>query len=233
MKHKIQRPAIAMIELIFAIVIIGIVMMSAPQLISVATKSGYLTMQQESINEASSQVNMIMGYHWDENNTDEKYLDPILNVVSGDASLDINTSTHRRIGTPMESYRSFIRSDGDFNLSASSSLGLDGSETEENDIDDFNGTNASLTLEGATAGTIDADIVIAIDVSYISDIADYNQSTFTYDFNITSTSTTSTNIKMIETTLTSSSGVDELNKTIILRAFSCNIGGYELEERSF
>ncbi len=46
---QIRRPAIAMIELIFAIVIIGIVLMSVPQLISTAAKSGYVTIQQEAI----------------------------------------------------------------------------------------------------------------------------------------------------------------------------------------
>ena len=40
-KIKKMRPAIAMIELIFAIVIMGIVLMSAPRLISTAAKSGY------------------------------------------------------------------------------------------------------------------------------------------------------------------------------------------------
>jgi hypothetical protein len=69
MNKTTLRPAIAMVELIFAIVIMGIVLMSAPMLISTASKSGYVAIQQEAINEAASQVNMIMGYHWDENNT--------------------------------------------------------------------------------------------------------------------------------------------------------------------
>ena len=66
-----MRKAIAMIELIFAIVIMGIILMSAPMLISNASQSGYVAMQQEGINEAATQVNMIMGHYWDENNVDE------------------------------------------------------------------------------------------------------------------------------------------------------------------
>ena len=73
MYKKTLRPAIAMIELIFALVIMAIVLMSAPMLISTATKSGYVAIQQEAINAAASQVNMIMGYHWDENSADELY----------------------------------------------------------------------------------------------------------------------------------------------------------------
>jgi len=69
-KHTLFRPAIAMIELIFAIVIMGIVMMSAPMLVSTASKSGFVAIQQEGISEVASQLNMILSYAWDENNAD-------------------------------------------------------------------------------------------------------------------------------------------------------------------
>ncbi len=105
MNKKILRPAIAMVELIFAIVIIGIALLSAPMLISTAAKSGYVAMQQEGINEAATKVNMIMGYHWDENNVDESFLAPILNTNNGDSSLDEVGTTGRRAGTPLESQR--------------------------------------------------------------------------------------------------------------------------------
>ena len=82
-KLKLFRPAIAMIELIFAIVIMGIILMSAPMLISTAAKSGYVAIQQEAINEAASRVNMIMTFHWDANSADETVLDPILQMVIG------------------------------------------------------------------------------------------------------------------------------------------------------
>ncbi len=96
MQHiQIKRPAIAMIELIFAIVIMGIVLMSAPMLISVATKSGYVAILQEAIHEASSQVNMIAGYHWDENDADELFLDPILGVSAGSSDLDADVNSSR------------------------------------------------------------------------------------------------------------------------------------------
>jgi len=50
---------------------------------------------------------------------------------------------------------------------------------------------------------------------------------------INSTTSGTTNIKLISVTLTSTSGVNELNKTIVLRAFGCNIGAAELEVRRF
>ena len=147
LQTKVMRPAIAMLELIFAIVIMGIILMSAPQLISTAAQSGYVAIQQEAINEAASQVNMIMGYQWDENDVDERYIDPILQVANGDTELDEEGNTSRRLGTPEESYRTFVRSDGVDNLAASTIGTSDAGETgdhDEDDIDDFNGYSRSI-----------------------------------------------------------------------------------------
>jgi len=244
MNKKTLRPAIAMIELIFAIVIMAIVLMSAPMLISTAAKSGYVAIQQEAINEAASQVNMIMGYHWDENSADELYIDPILRITAGNSDLSEDNNTARRSGTPKESYRTFVRSDGqDFNASTPSNLGTDMGETPAqddtfDDIDDFTGSTVNLTLiKTSSADNVEktTDINISRAVSYSTDTltpstGSYNQSTITYD-PFTSSGGTTTNIKSIIVTLTSSSGVEELDKKIILRAFSCNIGGYKLEEK--
>ncbi len=232
---KIQRPAIAMIELIFAIVIMGIVMMSAPMLISTAAKSGYVAIQQEAINEASSQINMIMGYHWDENDADELYLDPILGVTSGSGDLNKSGTTGRRKGTPKESYRSFIRADGTDDLNASTTLGFDGTETAEDDMDDFVGTSHLRKIETSVADNVEKTTInITKAIAYNADTvgSGYNQSTITY--NPFTAAGGTTNIKSIIVTLTSnSSAPDELDKEIVLRAFTCNIGGYKLEEKDF
>lgn len=238
-----MRPAIAMLELIFAIVIMGIILMSAPQLISTAAKSGYVAIQQEAINEAASQVNMIMGYHWDESSADELYLDPILGVSSGDTDLEEAGITGRRLGTPKESYRTFIRADGIDDLNASTIGTSDPGETgvyDEDDIDDFNGDTSLVEIEDA--GLVDyvedtTTININTTVRYISDTANYSTNTLTFspDLNIssgTTSSASSTNIKRITVSLTSS-GPEELDKKIILHGFSCNIGGYKLEEKDF
>ncbi len=243
LKTKIMRPAIAMLELIFAIVIMGIILMSAPMLISTAAKSGYVAIQQEAINEAASQVNMIMGYHWDENDADERYIDPLLQVSSTTAGLVEAGTTGRRPGTPKESYRTFIRSDGVDDLAASTIGTSDTGETgdhDEDDIDDFNGDTSLFEIE--PAGPVDyvedtTTININTTVRYISDTATYNTSSLTFspDLNIssgTTSSASSTNIKRITVTLTSS-GPEELEKEIILHGFSCNIGGYKLEEKDF
>ena len=226
------RPAIAMVELIFALVIMGIVMMSAPMLISTAAKSSYVGTQQEAINEAAAQLNMILGFHWDERATDESYPDPILIVNSASTDLNVSGTTGRRKGTPAESFRSFIWEDGRENQPASTVLTQEG--TLINDIDDFHNTTVSLTLSGTgSAGNVETTTVnIYREVGYLADdtfATGYNHSSITYNPPIT-VSTSSTNIKEVIVTITSNSGVAELSKTIKLSAFSCNIGKYTLDE---
>ena len=213
MKFKILRPAIAMIELIFAIVIMGIVLMSAPMLISTGTQSTFVALQQEGINEAASRVNMIMGYAWDEQNTQENYLFPLLHT-SGDSAFNESGTTARRVGIPMTSQRTFILSDANNSDLNASALGSDGGD--QDDIDDFGGTSL-VNIEAATAITYTGDGVTG----------GYNQQTVTF-VPFGAPGGTTTNIKSITVNLTSTSGVGELEKEIILRAFSCNIGGYQL-----
>ena len=243
MYRKTLRPAIAMIELIFAIVVMGIVMMSAPMLVSTAAQSSYVTIQQEGINEAASRVNMIMSYAWDENDTNGSYVPPILNTLSATADLQevilnvggVPVRTGRRIGTPLESQRTYFISDAITSPLRASILGTDGAGETEDDIDDFGGTN--LVVQDTDSNTINyvetATINIGTAVAYTEDnvTAGYSQNIITYvPF---TASANSTNIKSITVTLTSTSGVADLNKNIVLRAFSCNVGGYEFKERVF
>ncbi|HHD72861.1 MAG TPA: type II secretion system protein [Epsilonproteobacteria bacterium] len=235
-KYSVNRPAIAMIELIFAIVIIGITLMSAPMLMQQAAKSSYVAIQQEGINEASTKVSMIMGYHWDEMDANESILDTILNTWSSTPGL---SGTVRRVGTPKESYRSYLDSNGhDYNATPSASLGSDSTDTFKDDIDDFIGS-VGLILEGTGTGAnyIEKNVTITTGVFYISDApttGSYNSNTLSFNPDFSGTEANSTNIKRISVTLTSAdSSPDELDKQITFHAFSCNIGGYRLEERSF
>lgn len=241
--HTPLRPAIAMIELIFALVIMGIVMMSAPMLISTATSSTYVALQQEGINEAASRVNMIMGYAWDENDTNASYIPPILTVTAGHLDLLEFGTTARRVGTPLASKRTFIMNDAnetDNNATLPLTLGLDPDDLggTQDDIDDFIG-NTALTLIGAAA-TVDyvetATINIRTAVAYNRDapaVGGYSTgTTITYvPFTGMPVGTTS-NIKAITVTLTSNNAdLVALGKNIVLQAFSCNIGGYDLKTR--
>ncbi len=235
MQMNYIRPAIAMIELIFAIVVMGIVMMSAPMLISTAAKTTNVALQQEGINEAVTRVSQVLTYEWDENisaNLESTGCVPVLHVASGDSQLDMALNG-RRIGVPIDSdARTFRCGTDEFNASAT--LGMEGSGKD--DIDDFTDTNLSDVAVG-TGGTdyIEKTTVdIATSIYYSTDAANYNSTLINFDFNPASPLGSSTNIKTISVTLTSNSGVDELNKSIVLHAFSCNTGdSLDFKHRTF
>lgn len=240
MNKTIIRPAIAMIELIFAIVVMSIVMLSAPMLMSVASQSGYVAIQQENISEVATQVNIILGHHWDENNTNESY-DPVVLRTNGDNNLSEVGITGLRAGTPSTSYRKFISITGErATATPLASLGSDAGDMD--DMDDFNG-NTNLQEEEISA---DADYIeqgsnidINSTITYMSDSPNVGEAyinagggTLTFVPTFTGNAGNTSNIKRISVTLTSTSGINELTKKITLHAFACNIGSYKLEERN-
>ncbi len=229
-----MRRAIAMIELIFAIVIIGIALLAAPQLLATTSKSTQVGIQQEAINEAASYVNMILTYPWDENDSNESD-QPVLHVTNGDLELD-DQGNGRRIGVPPGASRVFrFYSGGDKN--ASSSLGLEAGESSPNDLDDFNGQTQTLVYDSSGSGGVDylekTTVQMATSIQYVSDSANYAQQSFNYNLPTSALGTGTSNIKEIAVTLTSSSSSPELQKTIVLRAFGCNVGSYEYAHRTY
>jgi hypothetical protein len=221
----IRRKAIAMVELIFAIVIMGIVLLSVPNLIAVATKSGYISLQQEAISVAASQISLLMTKHWDENN--------VIDAATGvdDTTILIATGGAASLATRVGARdRSFVSGSGV--TFVATPIGAESSDFD--DIDDANGT--SMTLRNfsdtqVTAGDIiDTNISISTIVHYVNDAAstayDYNTSrAIQYNFTDVDAGTI-TNIKSISINLTTSNPAQELSKNISLQAFTCNIGSY-------
>lgn len=237
MIRRKMRNGIAMIELIFAIVVMGIVMMSAPMLISTASESGLVAVQQEAIAASSSEIGMILTRDWDEAGTDETTESPILIVSNGDSELDMvlgpdGNSSGRRAGTPTTSSRTSFSSISSLELGATLASAFE-TEGDADDIDDYDTDTISLTGARYAEGDLaDASITIGTTVSYVSDTpfsGSYNSHTLTlnnpFDNNVTGTS----NIKII----TAQTGSTNLDTSIRLQAFSCNIGTYTLKTRSF
>jgi hypothetical protein len=224
-----QRKAIAMIELIFAIVVMGIVLLSIPNLISISTSSGFVSLQQEAIATSASHINLIMTKHWDENNTIDG---PILETNSTTVGLP----TAQRGGRVM---RAIVNPAG-FTLFATppTMLGPDTNDTFD-DMDDADGSTMTLRDFNATSissgDMLDTNITINTSVVYVSDALPAAQTysgSNTITFNLTSaTMPTTTNIKYITTRLTTNNIATELQKNISLNAFSCNIGTYAPAER--
>ncbi|MBL0721948.1 MAG: hypothetical protein JJV88_05155 [Sulfurovum sp.] len=225
-----QREAVAMIELVFAIVIIGFAMMSIPNLLGLSARSGYTALQQEAIATASSDISLIFARQWDESNTLSDDYERVLRT-HGDASLnDRNGGVTRiyNIPSPITATSiSFLGADLDEN-----------GNNDSDDIDDANGDTSTMTNDleiNTKTGSIDQHIRITTDVYYISDrekIGRWNSSRkVVYNYSSPSDIRKITNIKNIITTLTSNSGVKELEKHIVLSAFSCNIGGYKRDRK--
>ena len=245
-KLHIKRRAVAMIELIFAIVIMGIALMSAPNLISQASMGSLSAVQQEAIAACATEMGMIMTRHWDEADTNESDFSPVLVVDENIADLNEaigadGNATGRRVGTPQSSSRSFLTASGQrLNATALANLGADGGDLD--DIDDFNDHNATLSLGVSTESTttssgdyVDASLQMNTSVGYISSpTGSYSASrikNFNAPFSITPAN--STNVKYISTTITSGAHDSTLHTNIILKAFMCNIGTYDLKRRTF
>jgi Tfp pilus assembly protein PilV len=226
-----HRKAIAMIELIFAIVIMGIVMLSAPLMLTTATKSSEVAFQQESIAIIATHVNSLLTYAWDEENTEATFASR-LNILSTESSTAQLDRDNTRAMIP-----AMARAKSTVPTVASASF-IDTNDTIKDDVDDFNGFTNDLQITTYGTGTtteeneyMDINISINTLVKYGADRASSsNFSTCTsttgcafsspFTTAVTTTGTTS-NIKHIISTLTSSM---VSNKQIILKAFMCNIG---------
>jgi len=239
MKDKLRK-GIAMIELIFALVVIGITLMSAPLIISQSVQSNFTSFQQESIAIAAAHANTLLSYAWDEQNTDDGLGGTgsnVLVVKNGDIDLERN-ATLRGTTTPKIPNQQRLRRFSPAGAAASLLLRDENVSGLKNDVDDFNGNISSLHLYGNDQQTqigeyIDQSISIGTVVTYGSAEADYNDGDGNNEFSFDNPFATgldiaanqSSNVKRITTTLTSTSTNADLSaKRIVLQAFMCNIG---------
>lgn len=241
MTLAIKRRAVAMIELIFAIVVIGITMLSAPLLLSSSTQSTNVAFQQESISMIAAHANALMSYAWDEQNTDSKNEFGILGTDSTTTALDregnITVGMLRMQKFDVNGTLITINASAsvDFGNGKDSIIGSPKLESLKDDIDDFHNTTTNLTIANSSPNItnqgdyIDKDINISTTVSYANDAsssADFSNcknagNGCAYSNPVLITGATKTNVKFITTTLTSDNVAD---KNIVLKMFMCNIG---------
>lgn len=213
-----------MIELIFALVIMGITLLSAPLLISQASNTNTVAFQQESIAIIASHTNAILTYAWDEQNTESRinFENRILRVNDGNVALSESNRT-------LPGIRQF---DPDPLAVATTTLGIDTNlttvEIVNDDVDDFI-TNVITVNPATTDATstndgdyIDTTIQLTTQVAYMEE-KNVAFTTNSLVYNIPKAAQVATsNVKYITTSLTSNlAGID---KDIRLKAFMCNIG---------
>ena len=220
------KKAVAMIELIFALVIMGIVLMSAPMLIQQSVNSSNVALQQEAIVAAASQTSIILSMHWDENNT---------RVPAGESPvLDIAIGGTPRAGLEGIDGRIMpINADNSL-ASGIGALGTDINATDNNetngtmnfdDVDDYDGETFGLILYNAENTTADIGEYVDTNISIASTVA------YTQDIAVENAAGAVSNVKFITVNLTSNQNIPELEKNITMQAFSCNIGTYAIHGR--
>lgn len=240
MKRRFKR-GIAMIELIFAIVIMGIALLSAPMLIQQSIASSNVALQQEAIAAIASHMGIILSKHWDEGDTNlSSGVAPIITLTNEVAGSPFNLAGIDMNATNVSGRTSSVSG---HTINASAVLGQDSGDFD--DVDDYNGLpvniitfNAESSTVGGLGDYVDGNITINTRVSYADDrplggvFGGVGVTTIDIAnniFNNNNIAPNQSNIKYIEATLTSNSGIAELNKTITLRAFSCNLGTYTLK----
>ncbi|WP_200763586.1 type II secretion system protein [Nitrosophilus alvini] len=224
-----MKKSFTMIELIITIVVMAIAMMTVPLILAQVMKSEEFSLNQEALLAGATKIGNVMTYQWDEKNVGELDLKHVLDVAGGDSELnrwpDANSTL--RIGHfEGEDRRKFFST-----ILSASTIGIDDSNETNfpDDIDDFNGRTNTLVVNSASDSDYVKSFTLTTTVKYVSDSADYSQSTVSFDFS-TSGAATTTNIKMIEVKIT-----DNLNNEEIaaFRSFATNIGGYKLLQRTF
>jgi len=248
-KAILHKRGIAMIELIFSLVIMGIVLLSAPMLIQQSIKSGNVALQQEAIAAAASQTSVILSMHWDENNNSNSAVSPMLDVNR--APFDFNNAippaglinvTGR--GSTKDGVTQPAVVAVDFGTDETNDTDTNESDfTKFDDIDDYDGSEFNLTVfHGETTSAhvgdyIDTTIVMNTTINYTEDRVNTGDNTplsgttLNLNNNINQNplvAGASSNIKFINVNLTSKRAIDEniteLAKNITFEAFSCNIG---------
>ena len=239
------KPAIAMIELIFSLVIIGIVLLSTPMLIQQSIRSSNVALQQESIAAAASHMGVILSMNWDEANANLPIgTSPILDTNRTGLSptqnpLDFNGGSLPGL-QDVSGRVSLVGGSFAFNPSLLAEFGANQDSNESNftsfdDIDDYDGSSLGVTVYNAQNSSadigdyVDSQLEMNSTIRYVEDRPSsfmLNSSTINLNSSIQTTIAVPTNIKMIKVVLTSNSGVAELDKNITLNAFSCNIGTF-------
>ena len=206
------RKASSMIELVIAIVIMGIAVMTLPLMLERTQTNNAFAMQQEAILAAKTQLGDIITYPWDDNSLQNDIV-AVLDT-NGDNDYNRTAGTTRRKGHVIQDKRrkffNAITNPGDVAGVVS--------------ISDFNGDSQTLSPTSDIAGestTLDYRFTIDLNttVNYVSDSA------FAFP---TLTQVGTSNIKMI----TVEASGDEMS-TFSLRAYSANIGESQLLRRNY
>jgi len=220
-----MRRATSMIELVIAIVVMGIAVMSLPLILTQSQNSNAMALQQEAILATKTKLGYLLSYEWDVNSYDATAgVSRVLNTTASlNADDDFNTTSIRRVGHVMADTRRRLRDD-------MATATTDGTAAWGNaaleDIDDFDGRDENTTIASETMDYI-FNLQLHSTVNYVSDSATYANQDMNFIFDASTTFTNPTNIKMITITTTGT------NINMVLRAFASNVGESGILKRAW
>jgi len=208
---NLKKSSFTLIELVVAIIIVGIAVTSIPMLLNTVSKTQETNMKEQSFFSAYSLLNLMQTQEWDENNTVGDNYYKVLTSLNGDNEL---ICTRKGVEELNNSSGAICASDNN----KTSSIGPDTGETDislYDDIDDFNNYSTNI-----------GDVNISIQVHYMNDNASYNAKTIS--FNAETITNTDSNIKLVELNVSDS----KTHKLIArLKYFTSNIGMIKIESR--
>ena len=210
---NLKKSSFSLIELVVAIVVIGIVVTAIPMLLSNVSNNQETNLQEKSFFNAFALVTLIQTQEWDENNTKGDNYYKVLTSDNGDGNL-----TCIRKGVKQLDNDSGAICATDNNKTSVIGVDADENKSDEStfdDMDDFDGYS-----------TVVSDINITVKVKYVDDKTDYSSKNIF--FNELSNSQDS-NIKRMELNITNK---DTKEVIAILRYFASNIGMVKIESRN-
>jgi len=159
-----MRKALTLIELIFSMVIIGIVFTVIPKLIISMNQSAQVTIKEEAMFNAVAMMGAIINLPWDNNNTVNNQILNVSNHNSYDCNAS-NTPQYYRKGGFIGGRNCSALTNGSFDFNASS-IGKE--DAEYNDIDDYD-RNITETNGTCSSGLRPKLYDLNTTVSYIDD----------------------------------------------------------------
>ena len=232
-----------MIELIYAIVIMGLVFITLPMILLNNNRSVEQNLLQETILIATTKLNSILSYQWDETSRDANTSislakTEVVDTTSAVAALQRVASDFRVGHFQQPLHRRMTPNVDAATRMASTALGADTGDLD--DIDDFIVTNdAVITHTAGTAVDYKYDYNMDVTVSYADDNAfrggtSYASSAIQFSFDTAAYTASTTSLKKVDLLVKADTNNDGTDEEIIrLRAFSANIGETDFYKRTY
>lgn len=244
----VRRSAFTLIEVILALVIIAITVLTVPMIIQVNVASTQGSLNQEGVFAASAKLLQTLSFPWDENATNAALAVEGADVLAGVVKVTSNANTSTSFDVNITNDRPGLisrrtRRDGFGREINVSNIGNDNPSVLVRGIDDFNGQGSNVANDKGLAGVVNdtaagykANYTMTTSVSYVNDEMNSAGGTISYNtpeplaantFVLSNTSVAGpTNLRMVSISIFGRDDDNDGNPDLIsiLNAYAANIG---------